>query len=145
VVTMRGTAAGGGTGNDESIERGLAGTRVDLRERTERLGQHGGHGIRDSRARVGRCCTAAQRSSGRVVGSALELSRVRARGSWAASTERESVQARRPTQRPKQGPTASQKQGKGNGWAGKANQQRGAGAYLEPAALDGAGSGLLAA
>ncbi len=50
------------------------------------------------------------------------------------------------SERLQQGPTTSQgaRDRKGRGRS-KANQQRGAGAYLEPAALDGVGSGLLAA
>jgi hypothetical protein len=42
VVTMRGTAAEEESGKGESVESGLAGTRLDLK-RTKRLGQYCGH------------------------------------------------------------------------------------------------------
>jgi hypothetical protein len=42
VVTMRGTAAEEESGKGESVESGLAGTRLDLK-RTKRLDQYCGH------------------------------------------------------------------------------------------------------
>lgn len=54
VVTMRGTAAEEESGKGESVESGLAGTRLDLK-RTKRLGQFCGP---RSKARVGRRTTA---------------------------------------------------------------------------------------
>lgn len=95
---MRGTAADEGPGNDESMERGLAGTRLDL-EADKEIGS--ALWTRHLEARVGSLHHSAMPGGTGSFGHRRPASK--------------SVQPRRPTEsaeRPKQGPTTSQEQGK---------------------------------